>query len=72
MSTDSNSDVTDNQISETSSNDSVQQKKKSTQKKNQMGKADMMFMAGVVIMLGISGPYIYYTFEIYNYMQENY
>ena len=68
MSTDSNSDVTDNQISETSSNDSVQQKKKSSQKKSQMGKADMMFMAGVVIMLGISGPYIYYTFEIYNYM----
>ena len=62
MSTESSSDVTDNQIDDTSSNESKQQKKKSTQKKSQMGRADMMFMAGVVIMLGITGPYMYYTF----------
>ena len=36
-----------------------------------MGQTDMMFMVGVVIMLGISGPYMYYTFEIYNYIQEH-
>ena len=29
-------------------------------------------MALVVIMLGISGPYMYHTFEIYNYIQEHF
>ena len=36
-----------------------------------MGRTDMMFMMAVVILLSISGPYMYYALLTYNYIHEH-
>ena len=73
----SDSDVTETTSAESPADQNKQQletkeeKGKKGSKKNRIGKADMMFMVAAVILLGISGPYLYYTFVTYNYIQEN-
>ena len=69
----SDSDVTETTSAE-SPTDQIKQpetKEKGRKSSKKSGQADMMFMMAVVILLGISGPYLYYTFKVYNYIREN-